>query len=69
MGFGPAVPTAVGATTHTQDALLKWRAGGPERPAFAARDGASKTPGSDASCVGGGAAAQFRCANAPKHSR
>ncbi len=28
----------------------------PERPAFAAMDGASKTPGSDATCVGSGAA-------------
>ncbi len=28
----------------------------PERPAFAAMDGASKTPGSDTFCVWGGAA-------------
>ena len=45
-----------GATTHTQDVSLKRRAGSPERPAFAARDGASKTPGSGTSCVWGGAA-------------
>ena len=35
---------------------MKWRAGSPERPAFAAMDGASKTPGSGTSCVWGGAA-------------
>jgi hypothetical protein len=31
----------------------------PERPAFAAMDGASKTPGSSTSCVWGGAAKYF----------